>query len=139
MCRYPMVGTSADRIDDPTAPRAELLLTVAGEVAGLWRRLAVLAAAPAVEGAVYQDGGRIHLGEALVPGSRCVGGVLADGPMPAVTVPEAADIQLLQFLPATATELAWARVHGSSALRQRWRDRGTALPDLLRDPVALDG
>ena len=138
MCRYPMVGPSATHTDDPTAPRAELLLTVADHAEGIWRRLAVLAAAPAVEGAVYQDGGRIHLGETLVPGSRCVGGVLIDGPMAAISVPGTGNIQVLQLLPATATELAWARVHGSSALRQRWTDRGTPLPELMREPVTLD-
>jgi len=138
MCRYPMVSPSETHLDDRSAPRAELLLTVIGEAAGLWRRLAVLAAAPAVEGAVYQDGGRLHLGEALVPGSRCVGGVLAAGPLPAISVPGTAAVQLLQLLPATATELAWARVHGSSALRRRWAEHGTLLPDLLREPVALD-
>jgi len=138
MCRYPMVGPSATHTDDPTAPRAELLLTLAGEAEAIWRRLAVLAAAPAVEGAVYQEGGRIHLGEALVPGSRCMGGVLADGPMAAISVPGTGNIQLLQVLPATATELAWARVHGSSALRQRWTDQGTPLSELMRDPVSLN-
>jgi len=138
MCRYPMVGPSATHTDDPSAPRAELLLTVTGEAEGLWRRLAVLAAAPAVEGAVYQDGGRLQLGEALVPGSRCVGGVLIESPMPAIPVPGAGVVRLLELLPATATELAWARVHGSSALRQRWADRNTPLPDLMREPVALD-
>ena len=137
MSRYPMVGPSATHTDDPSAPRAELLLTATGEAEGLWRRLAVLAAAPAVEGAVYQDGGRLHLGEALVPGSRCVGAVLARGPMPAISVPGSADVQLLQLLPATATELAWARVHGSAALRQRWEDQGTPLSDLMREPVTL--
>jgi len=138
MSRYPMVGASAIHTDDPAAPRAELLLTVTGDAEGLWRRLAVLAAAPAVEAAVYQEGGRLHLGEALVPGSRCVGGVLVDGPMPAIAGPGSVVVQLLQLLPATATELAWARVHGSSALRKRWVDQGTPLSDLMREPVTLD-
>jgi hypothetical protein len=138
MSRYPMVGPAATHTDDPSAPRAELLLTAAGEADELWRRLAVLAAAPAVEGAVYQDGGRIHLGEALVPGSRCVGGVLVDAAMAAISLPGAGRIQLLQLLPATANELAWARVHGSSALRQRWVNRRTPLADLMRESVTLD-
>jgi hypothetical protein len=40
-------------------------------------------------------------------------------------------------LPATQTELAWARVHGSERLQQRWLTAGTDLTDLLRDPVEL--
>jgi hypothetical protein len=49
-----------------------------------------------------------------------------------------ADVVVLAVLPATATELAWGRVHGSEALQQRWADAGTDLTDLARDPVGLD-
>jgi hypothetical protein len=137
MCRYPMVAGSETHTDDRLAPRAELLISVTGAADGLWRRLAVLAAAPAVEGAVYQDGGRLHLGEALVTGSRCTGGILTTAWIPAIAVPGTAGVRLLQVLPATATELAWARVHGSSALRQRWAECDTPLHDLMREPVIL--
>jgi hypothetical protein len=58
--------------------------------------------------------------------------------MPAISVTGSADVQLLQLLPATATELAWARVHGSVALRQRWAAQGTPLSDLMREPVTLE-
>jgi len=58
--------------------------------------------------------------------------------MAAVSVPGTGNIQFLQLLPATATELAWARVHGSSALRQRWAEQGTPLSELMREPVSLD-
>jgi hypothetical protein len=139
MCRYPMVGQSETSTDDPSAPRAELLISVIGRPDELWRRLAVMAAAPAVEGAVYEPGGRLHLGEAIVPGSRCVGGLLVDGPIPAIAMTGLVDVQVLRVLPATSTELAWARVHGSAALIQRWTDHGTMLPDLMREPVVLTG
>jgi hypothetical protein len=137
MCRYPMVAPSQVLTDDPSAPRAELLVSVSGTADELWRRLAVLAAAPAVEGAVYELGGRLQLGEPVVAGSRCVGGVLVAGPLPPIAYPGVADVQVLRVLPATSTELAWARVHGSAALIQRWTDHGTGLHDLLRDPVEL--
>ena len=139
MCRYPMVDQLQVRTDDPSAPRAELLLSVSGRPDELWRRLAVLAAAPAVEGAVYETGSRLQLGEAMVTGSRCVGGVLVAGPLPPISCSGVADVQVLRVLPATSTELAWARVHGSAALIQRWADYGTRLPDLMRDPVDLVG
>jgi hypothetical protein len=48
-----------------------------------------------------------------------------------------ADVQVLRVLPATQTELAWARVHGSEQLEQRWQAAGTDLTDLMRDPVGL--
>jgi hypothetical protein len=54
-----------------------------------------------------------------------------------VVLPRMAPIELLQVLPATADELAWARVHGTEELRQRWREHGTSLRDLMRAPVSL--
>jgi hypothetical protein len=137
MCCYPMVAPSQMLTDDPSSPRAELLVSVSGRADELWRRLAVLAAAPGVEGAVYEPGGRLQLGEPMIDGSRCVGGVLVAGPLPPIAYSGVADVQILRVLPATSTELAWARVHGSAALIQRWTDHGTRLHDLLREPVEL--
>jgi len=138
MARYPMADPSGDVIATDSDPRAELLLSAAGRPEQLWRALAVLAAAPAVEGAVYQAGNRVDLGEPLCAGSRCTGGVLAASELQPIAVPGMADVGILRVLPATSTELAWARVHGSEQLRQRWEAAGTDLTDLMRDPVGLD-
>ena len=46
-------------------------------------------------------------------------------------------VEVLLVTPATQNELAWARVRGSSALLERWADRGTDLLDLGRAPVDL--
>jgi len=137
MSRYPMVEPSESVVAVGSAPRAELLISAQGRPDLLWRRLAVLAAAPAVEGAVYAVGNRVDLGEPLSPGSRCTGGVLAAGPLGPITVPGVAGVQILRVLPATQTELAWARVHGGEQLEQRWLRAGTDLTDLMRDPVDL--
>jgi hypothetical protein len=137
MSRYPMTDPTAAIVDESSAPRAELFVTVVGAAEHLWRNLAILAAAPAVEGAIYAVGNRVDLGTALCAGSRCTGGVLGPGPLPAIAVPGLVDVEILQLLPATATELAWARVHGSEALQERWRSAGTTLTDLARDPVVL--
>lgn len=137
MSRYPMVDPSASVIEESTAPRAELLISAHGIVTDLWRQLAVLAASPAVEGAVYSRGTRVDLGQPLSSGSRCTGAVLADGPMPSIKVAGLADVAILQLLPATANELAWARVHGSDQLTQRWAESGTDLADMLRESVSL--
>jgi hypothetical protein len=138
MSRYPMADPNDVVVAEATAPRAELLITASGRTDDVWRQLAVLAAAPAVEGAVYSVGNRIDLGEPLTAGSRCTGGILAAGPLRPIAVAGFADVMVFAILPATATELAWARVHGSEALRQRWEASGTDLTDLARDPVALD-
>lgn len=137
MSRYPMAEPTNSVIPVASAPRAELLVSTQGRPDLLWRRLAVLAAAPAVEAAVYAVGNRVDLGEAWSPGSRCTGGVLVPGPLRPIPVPGVADVQVLRVLPATQTELAWARVHGSQRLEHRWLSAGTDLTDLMRDPVDL--
>ncbi|MEO6504079.1 MAG: suppressor of fused domain protein [Jatrophihabitantaceae bacterium] len=137
MARHPMADPGELVIAAENAPRAELLLSAAGRPDQLWRKLAVLAAAPAVEAVVYQAGNRVDLGEPLCPGSRCTGGVLATAGLQPITISGVADVQILRVLPATQTELAWARVHGSERLQQRWLAAGTDLADLTRDPVEL--
>lgn len=120
-------------------PRAELLIPVrdeAGVYAEVWRKLAILAAAPAVEGVVYQVDMTVDLGEPLAAGSRCTGGLIVPGPLPAVETGEG-NVELLQVAPALPNELAWARVRGASALRERWDHAGTDLLDLGRGPVGL--
>jgi hypothetical protein len=124
-------------VEEGVGPRAELLVTAVGAVEGLWRNLAILAAAPAVEGAVYTAGNRIDLGEPLCTGSRCTGAVVAAGPLHPVPVMHVSDVEILQLLPATSTELAWARIHGSDELQRLWREAGTDLIDLERDAVPL--
>jgi hypothetical protein len=137
MSRYPMVSASETVVDPVTAPRAELLLSVFGRPDDVWRRLAVLAAAPAVESVVYQIGARVDLGDAWSSGSRCTGAVLTAGPLAPVRMPGMADVAVLRLLPALPVELAWARVHGSDALLNKWRESGTELRDLRRDAVEL--
>jgi len=137
MSRYPMADPSDLVVAADSAPRAELLLSVAGQREAVWRKLAVMAAAPAVEGAVYLAGNRIDLGEPLCLGSRCTGGVLTAGPLQPIAISGIAPVRVLRVLPATQTELAWVRVHGSERLEQRWLAAGTELADLMRDSVGL--
>jgi len=138
MSRYPMAEPSAVSVDPATAPRAELLLSVVGRPDDVWRRLAVLAAAPAVESAVYRFGLRVELGEPWCGGSRCTGAVLVEGPLQPIPVPGASAVTVFRLLPATPVELAWARVHGSDALLARWRNARTELRDLNRESVPLE-
>lgn len=139
MSRHPMTAASEVLVGDD-GPRAELLVHVhdhpgRGEV--LWRHLAVLAAAPAVEGVVYVVGMTVDLGQLLAPGSRCTGGLVVESPLAAIDTP-AGPVAMLQVIPATSIELAWSRVHGAAALRERWAAASTDLLDLGRRAVALD-
>ena len=132
MSRYPMADPAAPVVQSRAAPRAELLISTLGRVDDVWRRLAVLAAGPAVEAAVYRIGTRIDLGEPWCSGSRCAGALVVESTLRPVSVPGLAEIAVLQLLPASPTELAWARVHGSDALIQRWQRDRVELRDLLR-------
>lgn len=137
MSRYPMAEPSAIAVDPLTAPRAELLLSTLGQPDDVWRQLAVLAAAPAVESAMYRVGMRVDLGAPWCAGSRCTGAVVVDGPLLPIPVPGSAAVTVFRLLPAAPTELAWARIHGSEALLARWNSADTDLRDLYRNPVDL--
>jgi hypothetical protein len=139
MSRHPMTAASA-ALHSVDGPRAELMLPVrdaADQHAEVWRQLAVLAAAPAVEGVVYTPGMTVDLGRPLASGSRCSGAVVIDSPIQSVPTP-LGPVAVLQLVPATATELAWCRAHGSAALRERWSAQRVDLLDLARSAAALD-
>lgn len=134
--RHPMTA-AASAVRSADGPRAELMIQIRrGQAEQLWRQLAVLAAAPAVEGVVYVPGMTVDLGTSLEAGSRCTGGVIATSAIPDVAVPSG-HVQILQVLPATSTELAFARVHGTDALKARWTENGTDLCDIGRPAVDL--
>ncbi len=136
MSRAPMTALGSDGTGQE-APRAELLVQLRGRPDDVWRRLAVLAAAPTVESAVYRPGMTVDLGESWSGRSRCVGAVVVSwSARPSVETPSG-PVELLQLLPATKDELAWSRVHGSIALRELWTDQAVDLLDIERAPVAF--
>jgi len=47
-------------------------------------------------------------------------------------------VDVLQVVPATQNELAWCRVRGAAALRERWTAQHVDLLDLGRRTVVLD-
>ncbi|MFG2193009.1 suppressor of fused domain protein [Streptomyces sp. NPDC048639] len=150
--RYATLGMSAQPMTDPTAaladpvrgPRAELLLSVragSAETDRVLRSLAVLAAAPQVEGVVVAPGASLDLGEPLWPEAQFTsvlvaesGGLVEDLEMP----PPLDPVRFLPLLPMTPNEAAWKRVHGAGALEKRWLTYGTDLRDPLRAGVPLD-
>jgi len=139
LARHPMTRADA-AVQAVDGPRAELLLHLrdpADEFADVWRRLAVLAAAPAVEGVVYSPGMSVDLGEPLAAGSACTGVVLTESPLGDVPTP-AGPVTVLQAFPATSTELAWCRVRGAAALRERWDGQDVDALDLRRRAARLD-
>ena len=140
MSRHAMTD-AAELVQASDGPRAELMLHLrdpTDEYADVWRKLAVLAAAPAVEGVVHTPGMSIDLGEPLAASSACTGVLITEAPLADIAT-DAGPVSVRQVVPATATELAWCRVRGSAALRERWTAAGTDLLDLARRAVALDG
>jgi suppressor of fused protein SUFU len=139
MSRHPMTeATQAVMAED--GPRGELMLEVRDPIdafADVWRRLAVLAAAPVVDAVVYRPGMTVDLGEPIVPGSRCTGVMVSESVLAAVETPSG-PVEVFDVRPATATELAWCRVRGAPALRERWTSARTDLLDLGRAAVSLD-
>ncbi|MEO9138237.1 MAG: suppressor of fused domain protein [Jatrophihabitans sp.] len=139
MSRHPMTG-GAESFVAVDGPRAELLLHVrdpTDEFADVWRRVAVLAAAPAVESVVYSTGMTVDIGEPLIDGAAVTGVVVTESPLAPVTT-AAAEVRVLQVVPATSNELAWGRVRGSNDLIERLRSPDVDLLDLLRRSVPLD-
>lgn len=138
MARHPMVAAD-EMVRSDTGPRAELVLHLrdpADTFADVWRRLAVLAAAPSVEGVVYRPGMTVDLGAPLAAGSRCTGVLTSTSPIGPLTT-DAGPVEVIRVVPATPDELAWCRVRGTAALEERWRDGGIDLLDLARRPVRL--
>jgi len=139
MSRHPMTS-AAELVQASDGPRAELMLHVrdpADRFVDVWRQLAVLAAAPSVEGVVYAAGMTVDLGQPLAAGTICTGVVVGESPLETVTT-DAGPVEILLVTPATQNELAWARVRGSAALRERWDERASDLLDLERPQVDLD-
>jgi hypothetical protein len=147
LVRYATVGMSRAPMGDPGAdvvladgPRAELVLSVRGRQDSALRRLAVLAASPAVEGVVVTPGAGLDLGEPLWDGGRFTavlvgepGGLVADLPLEDDVEP----VRFLPVLPMTPNEAAWKRVHGAAALEERWLAQALDLRDPSRAEADL--
>ena len=146
LVRYVTLGMSRAPMGDPGAqvvlpdgPRAELVLSVRGRHDSVLRRLALLAASPAVEGLVIGPGAGLDLGEPLWDGGRFTA-VLVGAPgglVPDLALDDLEPVRFLPLLPMTPNEAAWKRVHGAEALEERWLGAGTDLRDPQRLEVTL--
>ena len=139
MSRHPMTAAT-ELVRAADGPRAELMLHLrdpSDRFVDVWRQLAVLAAAPAVEGVVYSPAMTVDLGQPLVLGSSCTGVVVTTSAVPAIPTADG-PVDILLAVPATPNELAWARVKGAEALQNLWVQHATPLLDLERSQAELD-
>jgi hypothetical protein len=149
--RYVTLGMSLQPMNDPLAavadpvrgPRAELVLSVRSGRADtdkVLRPLAVLAASPQIQGIVVAPGNSLDVGEPLWPGAS-FSAVLVAEPGGLVDDLDAGGgmdpVRFLPLLPMTPNEAAWKRLHGATALRERWLRHGTDPRDPLRAAVPL--
>ncbi|HEU4361356.1 MAG TPA: suppressor of fused domain protein [Mycobacterium sp.] len=134
--RHPMGDPSQILADPIHGPRAEVVLRlrVSGSDSGLARSLAVLAAAPAVEGVVLTADALIDLGEPLwIRQSGAVpftAALLGDSDIAELALKPPRDpVHFFSATPITATEAAWVRLKGADAMREAWRADGVDVLD----------
>jgi hypothetical protein len=145
--RHPMFDPTEMVTDALHGPRAEVVVALRGQSPkGLARSLAIVAAAPAVEGLVLEPDALIDLETPLwtlpsppgrdAPAPRGapftaflldrsdIDDVPLTAPLPPVTV--------LSATPITATEAAWVRLKGADAMRDAWQQDGVDVLDPRR-------
>jgi hypothetical protein len=146
LVRYATVGMARAPMADPGTelvaqhgPRAELVLSVRGIQDTVLRRLATLAASPAVEGVVIGAGAGLDLGEPLWDGARFTAVLVGEpgGLVPDLELDADDPVRFLPLLPMTPNEAAWKRVHGAAALEERWLSQGRDLRDPSRREADL--
>lgn len=132
--RHPM-GDPAELLADPVrGPRAEIAVALRGpSPTGLARSVAVVAAAPAVEGLILEPDGLIDLETPLWQGAPFTAYLLGPSDIDDVVLPEPlSPVSVLAAVPITATEAAWVRLKGADAMREAWVQDGVDPTDPRR-------
>jgi len=132
--RYPMVDPTEFVTDTQQGPRAEVVVSLRPpSPAGLARSIAVLAAAPSVEGLVLEPDALIDLSGPLFEGAPFTAFLLGPSDIEDVALADPlSDVRILQATPITPTEAAWVRLKGAEAMREAWRSDGVDVLDANR-------
>ncbi len=136
--RYPMTDPAAIAADPVRGPRAEVMVALRGpSPARLARSVAVLAAAPVVEGLVLTLDALVDLGTPLWEGAPFTAFLLGPSEIDDVALPAPYDpVAVLSAIPITPTEAAWVRLKGADAMREAWRTDGVDVLDPKRPASA---
>lgn len=132
--RHPM-GDPADMLADPVqGPRAEVAVALRGTAPnGLSRSVAVVAAAPAVEGLILAPDALVDLETPLWEGAPFTAFLLGPSDIEDLVLPEPlSPVTVLSAIPITATEAAWVRLKGAGAMREAWVQDGVDTSDPRR-------
>jgi hypothetical protein len=132
--RHPMFDPTEMVTDAIHGPRAEVVVSLRGPTPkGLARSVAVLAAAPAVEGLILEADALVDLGEPLWASTPFTAMLLGDSDIDDVPLPPPRPpVRILSATPITATEAAWVRLKGADAMREAWQADGVDVLDPSR-------
>jgi hypothetical protein len=124
--------------DPVRGPRAEVVVALRGPTpTGLARNVAVLAAAPAVEGLVLAPDALVDLGAPLWNGAAFTAFLLSRSEIGDVDLPAPREpVAVLSAIPITPTEAAWVRLKGAQAMREAWQADGVDVRDPNRKASA---
>ena len=136
--RQPMIDPAEFAADPVRGPRAEVVVSLRGPTpSGLARSVAVLAAAPAVEGLVLAADALVDLGSPLWAGAPFTAFLLGRSEIGDIELPDPIDpVVVLSAVPITATEAAWVRLKGADAMREAWLSDGVDVIDPHRKASA---
>ncbi len=129
--QYVSVGCSRHPMVDP----AELVTDpVRGpSPTGLVRSVAVVAAAPAVEGLILGPDALVDLETPLWQGAPFTAYLLGRSDIDDIVLAEPlSPVTVLSAVPITATEAAWVRLKGADAMREAWVQDGVDTADPRR-------
>jgi hypothetical protein len=132
--RHPMFDPTELVTDALRGPRAEVVVALRGPSPnGLARSLAILAAAPAVEGLMLEPDALVDLQSPLWDSAPFTAFLLGrsdidDVPLPAPRPP----VTVLSATPITGNEAAWVRLKGADAMREAWAQDGVDVFDPRR-------
>lgn len=132
--RHPMVDPAELVADTVRGPRAEVVVALRGpSPTGLARSVAVVAAAPAVEGLILEPDALVDLETPLWQGAPFTAFLLGRSEIEDVILPEPlSPVTVLSAVPITATEAAWVRLKGAEAMREAWVQDGVDTADPRR-------
>ncbi|BBX15373.1 Suppressor of fused protein (SUFU) [Mycolicibacterium duvalii] len=129
--RHPMVDPGEFVTDPVRGPRAEIVVTLRGpSPLGLARSVAIVAAAPAVEGLVLEPDALIDLETPVWQDAPFTAFLLGRSDIDDVALPDPlSPVAVLAAVPITPTEAAWVRLKGADAMREAWEQDGVDVAD----------
>lgn len=139
---YVSLGCSKQAMADPTdfladtevGPRAEVVVSLRSPTPpGLAKSVAVLAAAPAVEGLILEPDALVDLSAPLFENAPFTAFLLGHSAISDLELPEPkAPVRFFTATPITPTEAAWVRLKGAEAMREAWLADGVDVLDAGR-------